>query len=111
MCHELSLRAKQNRSLLDHDQFDLVVRLMNSALQVCFSGSYHVQVYCVFYSLMIGQASPKSFLLRKRPYNSAILLNFSLWRNFLDRSKKIILFAQDQVSLKTWAGLFKTRLS
>ena len=35
LCHELSLRVKQNRSLLEHDQFDLVVRLMNSALQVC----------------------------------------------------------------------------
>ncbi|XP_031559820.1 myotubularin-related protein 13-like [Actinia tenebrosa] len=33
LCHELSLRAKQNRSVLEHDQFDLVVRLMNSALQ------------------------------------------------------------------------------
>ncbi|XP_068760421.1 myotubularin-related protein 13-like [Montipora capricornis] len=33
LCHELSLRVKQNRSMLEHDQFDLVVRLMNSALQ------------------------------------------------------------------------------
>ncbi|XP_048585296.1 myotubularin-related protein 13 isoform X2 [Nematostella vectensis] len=33
LCHELSLRAKQNRSVLEHDQFDLVVRLMNNALQ------------------------------------------------------------------------------
>ena len=34
LCHELSLRAKQHRSVLEHDQFDLVVRLLNSALQV-----------------------------------------------------------------------------
>ncbi|XP_074605890.1 myotubularin-related protein 13-like [Acropora palmata] len=33
LCNELSLRVKQNRSMLEHDQFDLVVRLMNSALQ------------------------------------------------------------------------------
>ncbi|XP_020625172.1 myotubularin-related protein 13-like isoform X2 [Orbicella faveolata] len=33
LCHELSLRAKQHRSVLEHDQFDLVVRLLNSALQ------------------------------------------------------------------------------
>lgn len=43
LCHELSLRARQNRSLLEHDQFDLVVRLMNSALQVCSSDCCYEQ--------------------------------------------------------------------
>jgi len=32
---ELSFHIKSNRAVLDHQQFDLVVKLLNCALQVC----------------------------------------------------------------------------
>ncbi|POI22168.1 hypothetical protein CIB84_014085, partial [Bambusicola thoracicus] len=34
LTQELGLHVKQNRAILDHQQFDYVVRMMNCALQV-----------------------------------------------------------------------------
>ena len=36
LCTELSHHVQGNKAVLEHQQFDLVVRLMNCALQVCF---------------------------------------------------------------------------
>lgn len=36
LCTELSHHVQGNRAVLEHQQFDLVVRLMNCALQVSF---------------------------------------------------------------------------
>ena len=35
LCTELSHHVQGNKAVLEHQQFDLVVRLMNCALQVC----------------------------------------------------------------------------
>ncbi|RXM36377.1 Myotubularin-related protein 13 [Acipenser ruthenus] len=37
LTQELSLHVKQNRAILDHQQFDYIVRMMNCALQDCSS--------------------------------------------------------------------------
>lgn len=34
LAHELHLHVQQNRAVLDHQQFDFVVRMMNCCLQV-----------------------------------------------------------------------------
>lgn len=34
LTEELSLHVQQNRAILDHQQFDYVIRMMNCALQV-----------------------------------------------------------------------------
>lgn len=34
LTQELGLHVKQNRAILDHQQFDYIVRMMNCALQV-----------------------------------------------------------------------------
>lgn len=35
LCTELTQHVQGNKAMLEHQQFDLVVRLMNCALQVC----------------------------------------------------------------------------
>ena len=34
LCQELAARSEQHRAVLEHDQFNLVITLMNCALQV-----------------------------------------------------------------------------
>ena len=36
LCQELAARSEQHRAVLEHDQFVLVITLMNCALQVCY---------------------------------------------------------------------------
>lgn len=38
LAQELHLHVQQNRAVLDHRQFDFVVRMMNCCLQVCVAG-------------------------------------------------------------------------
>ena len=40
LAHELHLHVQQNRAVLDHQQFDFVVRMMNCCLQVKWPSSY-----------------------------------------------------------------------
>ena len=44
LCTELSHHVQGNRAVLEHQQFDLVVRLMNCALQV----SHHVGCFALY---------------------------------------------------------------
>ena len=37
MCEELGSHVKKNQVMLEHQQFDLIVRLLNAALQVQFT--------------------------------------------------------------------------
>ncbi len=37
LCEELGIHANRNQVMLEHQQFDLVVRLLNAALQVGLS--------------------------------------------------------------------------
>jgi len=45
LVEELSFNIKSNRAMLDHQQFDLVVKLINCALQVQFLDSNR-SVHC-----------------------------------------------------------------
>ena len=44
LCEELALHVTGNKAMLEHQQFDLIVRLMNCALQVTIP-QYHISIY------------------------------------------------------------------
>lgn len=50
LCTELAQHVQGNKAMLEHQQFDLVVRLMNCALQVCFE---YVLNKCIFQVLYV----------------------------------------------------------
>ena len=41
LTEELSLHVQQNRAILDHQQFDYIIRMMNCALQVSHTTERH----------------------------------------------------------------------
>jgi hypothetical protein len=60
LVEELSYNVKSNRAQLEHQQFDLIVKLLNCALQVCsllgqflaFSAEIYY-LYCLDYDGMV----------------------------------------------------------
>ena len=47
LTEELSLHVQQNRAILDHQQFDHIVRMMNCALQVGLPFTYSLHQKCL----------------------------------------------------------------
>jgi len=52
LVEELSSHIKNNRAMLDHQQFDLVVKLLNCALQVHFALTYLLTYSCLSCSFL-----------------------------------------------------------
>ncbi|MGH0154225.1 UNVERIFIED_CONTAM: hypothetical protein FKN15_025918 [Acipenser sinensis] len=51
LTHELSLHVQQNRAILDHQQFDYIVRMMNCALQAQLTATTPVLTHAVLRSM------------------------------------------------------------
>ncbi|EGW01048.1 Myotubularin-related protein 5 [Cricetulus griseus] len=68
LAHELHLHVQQNRAVLDHQQFDFVVRMMNCCLQDCTSLDEHgiaaalLPLVTVFCRVSVGSAVGLGFL-------------------------------------------------
>ncbi|XP_031685306.1 myotubularin-related protein 13 [Oncorhynchus kisutch] len=59
LTEELSLHVQQNRAILDHQQFDYVIRMMNCALQVGQSSASLSQSWSVFDMYILYATQPK----------------------------------------------------
>lgn len=96
LCTELAQHVVGNKAMLEHQQFDLVVKLMNYALQVC---CFHTQSVMLFFK-SFKQKEKNNYLFILVFYrmtllwmNMVLLLHCFLWPLLSVESSALVLFS------------------